>query len=139
AVRVLVIAAVVAALGGSGTASPSTSGIGLKTAVFDPIAFATTSDTSTAYAHVVAAGASAVRIYVSLYDIAPVGDVKPPSFDPATPADPGYAWSSVDDQITKAVAAGLEPILCLGGMPTWGTDRTPNGVARPSSYWYGKF
>jgi hypothetical protein len=139
AARVLVIAAVVAVLGGSESARPSSTGLGLRTAVFDPIAFPSSADTSTAYAHVVDAGATYVRLYVSLWDISPGGADKPPGFDPADPDDPAYNWSSVDDQVTKAVAAGLEPILCLGQMPTWGLDPTLPGNGRPSSFWYGKF
>jgi hypothetical protein len=137
--RALVIAAVVALLGGSQSARPSSTGIGLQTAVFDPTAFSTSADTSTAYEHVIAAGASAVRLYVALNEISPGGSVKPPGFDPTDPADPAYNWASVDDQVTKAVAAGLEPILCLGQMPTWALDPTVPGNGRPSSVWYGKF
>jgi hypothetical protein len=136
--RVLVIAAVVVVLGGGEVAHPSPGGLGLKTAVFDPEAFAS-ADSSTAFAHVGAAGATAVRLLVFLDGISPGGAVKPPGFDPSDPADPAYNWSSVDIQVTKAVAAGLEPILCLYGMPTWGRDTSLHGYGRPSSAWFGKF
>jgi hypothetical protein len=136
---VLVLAAVVAALGGSETARPSSTGIGLRTAVFDPVVFGTSAEMSTGFAHTAAAGATFARLYVGLAVISPGGAVKPPGFDPSNPADPAYNWSSLDDQVTRAVAAGLEPIVSIGGMPAWGTDPSLNGVGRPSSYWYGKF
>jgi hypothetical protein len=44
----------------------------------------------------------------------------------------------LDNEVTHAVAAGLDPILCLYDMPPWGRDQTQEPIARPSSYWFGK-
>jgi hypothetical protein len=139
ATRVLVLAAVVAVLGGSSIAHTSAFGPPLQTAVVDPFAFSDAAGIDTAYAHVLAAGASVVRLCAPLDSIAPGGTTKPPSFDPTDPADPGYDWSSVDREVTRAVAAGLEPILCLQGLPAWARDPAGPGYTRPSAAWFGKF
>jgi hypothetical protein len=137
AARLLVIAGVVAWLGGSGTAQTTSSTQPLQTAVFDPYSFS--QQPQTAFARVRTAGATAVRLLIQLETIAPGGITRPVSFDPTNPSDPGYDWSGVDDQVTKAVAAGLEPILCLFGMPLWARDPNGPGYTTPSSTWFGKF
>jgi hypothetical protein len=137
ATRLLAIAAVVVWIGGGDIARPVTHGQPLQTAVMDE--FPLGSEASTAFAHVRDAGATGVRLMVALDVIAPGGATKPPSFDPSDPADPSYDWSRIDDQVTKAVAAGLEPILCLTGAPPWARDASGRGYARPSSVWFGRF
>jgi hypothetical protein len=109
----------------------------LHTAVFDPITFPQTP--ATAFAHVRAAGAGYVRLLVQLDAIAPGGASKPPDFDPTNPADPAYDWSKIDDQVRMAVAAGLQPIVCVLGEPRWASNLDQGVYDRPSSVWFGKF
>jgi hypothetical protein len=135
--RVLVIAAVVAWLGGSGIAQTTSIANPLQTGIFDPYSFA--QQPAPAFSRVHSAGATVVRLVVQLESVAPPGSVKPPAFDPADPADPAYDWSRVDTQVTKAIDAGLEPILCLFGMPLWARDAVGPGYTTPSSTWFGKF
>ena len=136
--RAVVLIIVVSALGGAQVAGSAPSGIPLQTAVFDPISFPDQAHNAASFARVAAAGATQVRLIVQLDGIAPGGETKPGSFDPTDPADPLYSWAGVDDQVQKAVAEGLEPILCLVGMPVWGRDSSQSGYARPSSVWFGQ-
>jgi hypothetical protein len=139
AARLFVIGVLAALLGGSGNAALSVTGHPLQTAVVDPFEFPATATSATAFARVQEAGGTAVRLIVRLDAIAPNGTTRPPGFDATNPADPAYDWSNIDDQVGKAVAAGLEPILCLYGLPQWARDPAGPPFTRPSSTWFGKF
>src|SRR5437867_454995 len=78
----LLLAAVtmVCVLAGGATALAGTP---LKTAVFDPDAFA--ANPAAAFANVTHAGASDVRLWVDVATIAPADGTKPTGFDPADP------------------------------------------------------
>lgn len=72
------------------------------------------------------AGATAVRLLVSWGSVAPA--VRPANFDATDPSDPAYDWSSTDALVVAAVAAGLDPILCILNAPAWagGTANEPS-------------
>ncbi len=43
----------------------------------------------------------------------------PASWNPEDPADPHYDWEFIDQWVTRAVAAGLTPVLQVRGAPLW--------------------
>lgn len=43
----------------------------------------------------------------------------PDSWNPEDPADPNYDWEFIDQWVTRAVAAGLTPVLQVRGAPLW--------------------
>ena len=100
----------------------------LVTAIHDPMAFPG-SEAPLAFAHARAAGTTAVRILIQWRQLAP--KALPSSSDPASPANPGYDWSSADRQVTLAVKAGLEPIVGIYDPPGWATKPTPEGRYTP--------
>lgn len=63
------------------------------------------------------AGANFVRISLSWEVVAPAAP--PASWDPGNPADPNYNWTDVDVATSRAVAAGLTPVLLIEGAPPW--------------------
>ena len=44
---------------------------------------------------------------------------QPPGWNPADPADPNYDWEFIDQWVSRAVAAGLTPVLQVRGAPLW--------------------
>jgi hypothetical protein len=92
----------------------------LDTAVIDQAAF-TGASADLAFRRVHGAGATMVRIVVYWNWVAP--DTRPAGFDPSNPAAPGYRWSLIDGQVSRAVAAGLRPILAISRAPSWARDR----------------
>lgn len=48
------------------------------------------------------------------------------SWNPEDPGDPHYEWGESDDDVVRAVAAGLTPVLQVDGAPDWAQRcRTP--------------
>src|SRR3989442_3201702 len=90
---------VVVLSGAASSASAATRNQPLVTAFMDPMTFGGPS-TSSAFARVRAAGASVVRLMVPWQGIAPTA--RPPSFQPADPADPNYKWAAMDRQVKIA-------------------------------------
>ncbi len=43
----------------------------------------------------------------------------PGAWNPEDPADPNYDWEFIDQWVTRAVAAGLTPVLQVRGAPLW--------------------
>jgi hypothetical protein len=43
----------------------------------------------------------------------------PATWNPEDPADPNYDWEFIDQWVTRAVAAGLTPVLQVRGAPFW--------------------
>jgi hypothetical protein len=119
-VAALAVAAGAPADAGAATARP------LVTAITDA-GYAGAAD-DVAFAHTRAAGATAVRLYVSWRGIAPGGSSKPAGFDASNPAAPEYSWSFLDGQIRRAVAHGLDPIISLDEAPVWAQGGTPENV-----------
>lgn len=61
-----------------------------------------------------------VRIVQTPLRWASVAPDKPPaSWNPEDPADPNYDWEFIDQWVTRAVAAGLTPVLQVRGAPLW--------------------
>jgi hypothetical protein len=131
---VLVAAAVLAALPVPASEAASHP---LRTAVVDGGPFNQPARMPAAFDGVRAAGATAVRLYVTWRRIAPGG--RPA--DPANPADPAYDWSLLDQQVVVAKARRLEPILSIEGAPEWaeGPGEGLAGTVRPSPSEFGLF
>jgi hypothetical protein len=91
----------------------------LDTALIDPSSL-TGASADVAFRRVHAAGASAVRIVLYWNWVAPT--VRPPGFAPADPRAPGYKWTLVDDQVKRAAANGLQPIIAISRAPAWARD-----------------
>ncbi len=111
--------------------------IPLRTAVFDPFTFVG-SDYATAFAMTHAAGATYVRIIAYWSDIAPKAPYQ--GFDPSNPESPGYSWTFLDNVVASAEAAGLTPIVDVGGAPGWAAV-TKNGkpTGTPKATALGEF
>ncbi len=87
-------------------------------------------------------GAGVERIDVHWASIAP--KQPGPDFDAADPADPGYNWTTLDDAVREAAAAGFEVLLTIYDAPTWaeGADRPKRaepGSWKPSPGALGEF
>jgi len=89
------------------------------------------------------AGASAVRLYLGWSETAPQGAVKPAGFDAANPDDPGYRWSTIDQQVKLATARGLKPIISVSSAPEWAETGSRGGftagTVRPDPVEFGLF
>jgi len=71
-----------------------------------------------AFEHVQRAGAKLVQTPLRWGDvIAPKR--QPASWRPEDPADPNYDWAEYDLWVTRAVQAGLTPVLQVRGAPAW--------------------
>jgi hypothetical protein len=90
----------------------------LNTAIFfTPLS--SNADNATELQRIHAAGAKYTAIHVYWSDIAPSGTTKPDGFQADHPADSNYRWSSTDNQVKAAVAAGLTPMLFITQAPEW--------------------
>ena len=58
-----------------------------------------------------------MRLNVVWFAVAPAA--RPPGFDPADPASPGYDWTTVDQEIRAMHAHGLTVLFNVWGAPTW--------------------
>jgi hypothetical protein len=132
-----VLSVAIAAAAGASTSSPRTGAAtrtaqdvsrpgpdSLTTAVYDPDSF-TGAEAALAFARTRNAGATAVRITVDWQNAA--HDPLPSGSDPTDPGNPGYGWSLIDDQVQRATAAGLSPILSIFDPPSWARDPAGNG------------
>ena len=80
------------------------------------------------------AGARIVRITLDWSLVAPAGPVKPPGFDAADPADPGYRWGYVEDAVRDAARRRLRIVLLIVRAPAWAEG--PNRPAdAPPGFW----
>ena len=59
----------------------------------------------------------------------------------ANPRDPAYNWTAFDEEVTLAVARGLQPIVSVQSAPRWaqGAGRGLPGTVRPDSRALGRF
>lgn len=64
-----------------------------------------------------AAGAQFIRIPLYWAGTAPVK--LPAVWSPEDPADPNYEWGESDEDVVRAVSAGLVPVLQVDGAPIW--------------------
>jgi hypothetical protein len=83
------------------------------------------------------AGATAVRMDLSWYTIAP--KALPAQFDPENPSDPAYDWSSLDARVLAAFAHGVEPYLTVNDAPVWARIGDQGVGAPPNPADLGKF
>jgi hypothetical protein len=83
------------------------------------------------------AGARLVRIDINWSLVAPA--TPPPGFQPANPNDSAYDWREADRVIDQVVAAGLEPIVDIGGLPPWAQAPPGAGPHSPEPVQYGQF
>ncbi len=81
------------------------------------------------------AGASYLRLVVGWSGVAPAS--KPPGFDATNPDDPAYHWAFYDDQVRRAVAHGLSPILSIVGAPRFARGQYVQD--RPNAVELGRF
>lgn len=91
-------------------------------------------DNATALERIQAAGAKYTAIHVYWRNIAPSGSTQPVGFQAVDPADPNYNWTSTDNQIKDAVAAGLKPIVFITSAPAWAEGSTGRGSAVSGTY-----
>lgn len=63
------------------------------------------------------AGVRIVQTPLRWASVAP--DQLPGAWNPEDPADPHYDWEEIDLWVSRAVAAGLEPVLQVRGAPLW--------------------
>ena len=107
----------------------------LETAIFDPASFEG-GDQALAFSRTREAGATSVRLWLGWASVAPQLAEKPADFNPRDPADPQYYWPFFDQEVTAAVAAGLDPIVMIVNAPEWAERQViPNfkrGTGRPS-------
>jgi len=108
----------------------------LQTAVVEPPYFTLTEE-NLIFERMHGAGATAVRMDLSWYTIAP--KTLPDAFDPTNPADPAYDWSSLDARIEAAFARGLEPFLVVNDAPVWARLDNKEAGAPPNAEDLGKF
>ncbi|MGH3427198.1 MAG: hypothetical protein ACRDQZ_06475, partial [Mycobacteriales bacterium] len=76
-----------------------------------------------AFENVKRTGAQFVQTPVRWGDIAP--KKLPAAWNPENPADPNYDWEFTDLWVSRAVAAGLTPVLQIRGAPLW-AQRCPS-------------
>jgi hypothetical protein len=63
------------------------------------------------------AGAQLVQTPLRWASVAP--QAQPAVWNPEDPADPNYDWEFIDQWVSRAVAAGLTPVLQIRGAPIW--------------------
>jgi hypothetical protein len=80
------------------------------------------SNEEVAFAHVRATGSTMALSPLRWNAIAPAK--LPSSWNPENPADPHYDWKFFDAWLTRAVHAGLTPVLQIRGAPSW-AERCP--------------
>jgi hypothetical protein len=86
-----------------------------------------------------ALGVDVVRIFALWSRIAPAA--RPPGFDAADPAAPGYSWTILDAAVDRVRAAGMGVTLTITGPgPRWSsTSPRRGGADRPSARAYRAF
>jgi hypothetical protein len=101
------------------------------TSVGDADRFADPSS-SLAFKRVRDAGAKAAQLTLQWSAVAPI---RPG--DPSNPGDPAYRWGAFDEQVRRAVAAGLTPTADVLVAPTWASGA--NGLTNPDARQFGLF
>jgi hypothetical protein len=103
------------------------SGASLATAASRPLATGITNIDTRAqlgFERARATGAHFVRIPLYWGGTAP--EARPSNWGPENPDDPHYEWGESDDDVVRAVNAGLTPVLQVDGAPEWAQRcRTP--------------
>jgi hypothetical protein len=120
----------------AGFAAPAASAGPLRTALFDPTAYASSERQAISFARSRAAGASLVRLTLQWRFVAPASP--PPGFNAVDPGSPGYNWGWFDHQVRLARAHGLEPFVEIIQGPPWAAGGEL-GIVRPNAVEFGKF
>lgn len=109
---------------------------GLTTGFTDtgPFSSKSAQDSTLAFSRARQAGARVIRIYVSWAGTAP--RELPGAWDPTNPDDRHYGWYA-DDEVRRAVAAGMTPVLSVLDAPTW--SGRGGGTGAPDPRLYGQF
>jgi hypothetical protein len=92
------------------------------------------------YDRIRGAGARYTRVAIVWSMTAPA--TKPASWDPTNPADPNYDWSFADHQVTRAIQAGLIPLVQVNGAPRWAercVARGEPGICNPDPVAFQRF
>ena len=133
------VAAIVFAAPAAGAAAQP-----LRTGVVDPLSL-TGSDAQLNFDRVQRTGSTVVKLLLYWRGIAPGGEVRPDGFDATDPTASEYnaaAWERFDEQVLRAVARGLDPIVYVYAAPDWaeGTGQGRNvGIVRPDPVELGHF
>lgn len=102
----------------------------LQTAVAEYFEFTfAPADTDLALRRIHDAGATAFRVTLAWYKVAPSQPV--PGFDPANQADPNYHWQDFDRELELLKQHGLEPIVVVNAPPLWARDPAWGGLNPP--------
>ena len=107
----------------------------LRTAIVDPRQLADPTTADSAFARVAGTGgirgtgAKFVKIYVNWRAVA-----RTQPTEATNPENDAYRWSRLDEQVTRADAHGLTPIIYMANAPDWaeGYEGTFEGSGRPS-------
>jgi hypothetical protein len=116
--------------------SPAHAGGPLRTAIFDPTAFASARGQAASFDRARTTGATMVRLSLHWRSVAPA--VRPPSFDAGNPYDPAYNWGWFDQQVRLAYSRGLEPFVEVMFAPPWAAAGG-EGTIRPDPAAFGQF
>jgi len=99
------------------------------------------SNESVAFEHVRETGSTIVLSPLRWSVIAP--EKQPANWNPEDPGDPNYDWKFFDDWITRAVQAGLTPVLQVRNAPRWAEQCIPSptneGVCKPDPAAFAAF
>ncbi len=87
-------------------------------------------------------GAQMLRLSVLWNQVAPKNPES--GFNAANPADPGYNWTKVDEQVREMTATGAKLLVTVGNAPTWaeGANMPKSAFAgtwEPSATDFGEF
>lgn len=85
------------------------------------------SNEQVAFEHVRATGSTMALSPLRWRVIAP--SKLPASWNPEDPADPNYDWEFIDNWVTRAVAAGLTPVLQVRSAPAWAERCFPHPLS----------
>jgi hypothetical protein len=116
-------------------AAPASGAGALRTAIFEPFAFAREGQQETAFDRTRRTGARMVRLTLHWVSVAPQGG---PPAQPRNPFDPSYNWGWFDTQIRLATARGLEPFVEVMFAPSWASQGA-GGTIRPDPVAFGDF
>jgi hypothetical protein len=132
--RGVVTLAAVAAAGLLALAAPAAAGP-LTTAFVDPSGFAGPNK-DLQFARSRAAGATMVRLILTWSEVA-----RQRPADATNPDDPAYVWAPFDEELSMAVAEGLEPVVVIHKAPAWAEGSGPGnpGTVKPDPVDYGAF
>jgi hypothetical protein len=106
---------------------PAANAKSLSTGITDPIE--SYAAPSLFFERIRQADASMVRLTISWREAAPT--TRPDSWDPTDPADPHYYWDTADAEITRAVAAGLVPVVAVTDVPAWAQGCSAQSAYNP--------